>query len=88
MCVQRFSVFAASTGGTGVRYLGDEPLVLAQPRLPHGGFAVEASGELLQFLLTNQLRPQSQLPLVLRLLQTLPCLKQTHTLNISKIDIL
>lgn len=66
-----------------VRYLGDQPLVLTQPRLPHGGLAVEASGELLQFLLANQLRPQSQLPLVLRLLQTLPRLKQTHTIRPS-----
>ncbi|KAF3850404.1 hypothetical protein F7725_012176 [Dissostichus mawsoni] len=48
------------------------PLVLAQPRLSHGRLPVEAPGELLQLLLTNQLHPQSQLPLMLRLLQYAP----------------
>lgn len=62
----------------GVCYLGNEPLVLAQPRLSHGGFAVEAPRKLLQFLLANQLCPQSQFTLVLRPLQTLPRLNETQ----------
>ena len=59
-----------------VFYLGNQSLVLTQPGLPHGRLAVEASRQLLQFLLANELRPQSQLALVLRLLQTLPGLSQ------------
>lgn len=47
--------------------LGNEALVLAQPGFPHGGFAVETSGELLQLLLSNQLGPQRQLTLVFSL---------------------
>lgn len=58
--------------------LGNEALVLAQPGLPHGSLAVEASGELLQLLLSDQLGPQRQLALVLSLLQTLPRLRQHH----------
>ena len=60
------------------RYLGDKALILAQPRLSHGSFAIEAPGERLQLLLTNELGPQGQLALVLRPLQTLPGLKQMH----------
>lgn len=51
VCVS-MSVFFMS-----VCYLRDEALVFTQPGLSHGGLAVEAAGQLLQFLLTNQLRP-------------------------------
>lgn len=61
-----------------LRYLGDKPLVLTQPRFSHGSLSVEASSELLQLLLTNQLCPQGKFTLMLRLLQTLPCLLRKY----------
>ena len=64
---------------TSLRYLRDEPLVFTQPGFSHGSLAVEAARQLLQLLLANQLRPQSQLALMLRLLQALPRLAHTHT---------
>lgn len=45
-------------------YLGDEALVLTEPGLPHGSLAVEASSQLLQLLLADQLRAQGQLSLM------------------------
>lgn len=55
-------------------YLGHKALVLAQPGLPHGGFAVEAGGQLFQLLLADQLSAQGQLTLMLSFLQPLPSL--------------
>lgn len=57
-------------------YLRHQSLVFAEPGLSHGRLAVEASGQLFQFLLADELHPQSQLPLVLRLLQSLPGLAE------------
>lgn len=58
-----------------VCHLSHQPLVLQQPRLPHGGLAVEPAGHLLQLLLPDQFFSQDALPVVLRPLQTLPGLK-------------
>lgn len=73
--------------GLGRCYLRDEPLVLAQPGLPHGGLAVETSGKHLQLLLANQLVPQRQLPLVLRLLQALPRLQSQSEHSKSEVSL-
>lgn len=62
-------------------YLGDEALVFAQPGLSHGGLAIEASSELFQLLLPNELGPQRQLSLVLGLLQALPRLRPQQNSN-------
>ena len=67
-------------------YLGHQPLVLTEPGLSHGRFAVEASRQHLQLLLANQLVPQRQLALMLRLLQTLPCLLTNN--NTRQVDII
>ena len=67
-------------------YLGHQPLVLTEPGLSHGGLAVETSRQHLQLLLANQLVPQGQLTLMLRLLQTLPRLSTNH--NTRQVDII
>lgn len=70
-------------GVPGVRgpppHLGHQALVLTQPGLPHGCFAVETPCQLLQLLLTDQLVAQRQLPLMLRFLQLLPGLREGGT---------
>lgn len=67
-------------------HLGHQALVLAQPGLPHGCFAVKAPCQLLQLLLTDQLVAQSQLPLVLCFLQLLPGLGEGSTGQVAPVS--
>lgn len=67
-------------------HLGHQALVLAQPGLPHGCFAVEAPCQLLQLLLTDQLIAQRQLPLVLCFLQLLPGLGEGGTGQVAPVS--
>lgn len=45
-------------------YLGHKALVLTEPGLPHSSLAVEASSQLFQLLLADQLCAQGQFSLV------------------------
>lgn len=67
-------------------HLGHQALVLAQPGLPHGRFAVKAPCQLLQLLLTDQLVAQRQLTLVLRFLQLLPGLGEGGTGQVAPVS--
>lgn len=71
----------ASTLNDRHPYLRHQPLVLVEPRLPHGGFVIKTLSQKFKLLLANQLFAQSHAPLMLRLLQSLPCLKDVGEKN-------
>lgn len=56
--------------------LRHQTLVFAQPGLPHSCLAIESAGELFQFLLSNELVPQSQFSLVFCFFQSFPGLQR------------
>jgi formyltetrahydrofolate deformylase len=53
-------------------HLKNKVLVFQEPHIPHTSLSVEPCGKLFQLLLPNQLLPESQLLLVIHLLQPLP----------------
>lgn len=76
-----FGVFTNSQRLKKAFYLRNQSLVLTQPRFSHSSFPVEAGGQHLQLLLANQLIPQGQLPFMLGLLKSFPCLLHKQKQN-------